>query len=54
MKDVRQLKVWEKSHDLALAIYHITSSFPREETYGLISLIRRAASSIGERSGRGR
>jgi four helix bundle protein len=46
MKDFRQLKVWEKSHDLALAIYHITSSFPREETYGLISQIRRAASSI--------
>src|SRR5216117_2640623 len=46
MKDFRQLKVWEKSHELALAIYHITASFPREETYGLSSQIRRAASSI--------
>lgn len=46
MKDFRQLKVWEKSHELALAIYHITTSFPREETYGLTSQIRRAASSI--------
>src|SRR5499426_1871571 len=36
----------EKSHQLALAIYHITASFPREETYGLASQIRRAASSI--------
>jgi four helix bundle protein len=46
MKDFRQLKVWEKSHELALAIYHITAAFPREETYGLASQIRRAASSI--------
>jgi four helix bundle protein len=46
MKDFRQLRVWEKSHELALAIYHITASFPREETYGLSSQIRRAASSI--------
>jgi four helix bundle protein len=46
MKDFRQLKVWEKSHQLALTIYRITASFPREETYGLASQIRRAASSI--------
>jgi len=46
MKDFRQLKVWEKSHNLALAIYHITASFPREETFGLASQIRRSASSI--------
>jgi four helix bundle protein len=46
MKDFRQLKVWEKSHELALAIYHTTASFPREETYGLASQIRRAASLI--------
>ena len=46
MKDFRQLKVWKKSHELALAIYHITASSPREETYGLASQIRRAASSI--------
>ena len=46
MKDFPQLKVWEKSHELALAIYHITASLPREEVYGLASQIRRAASSI--------
>src|SRR5437667_6181080 len=46
MKDFRQLKVCEKSHLLALAVYHATESFPREETYGLTSQIRRAASSI--------
>jgi four helix bundle protein len=46
VKDFRQLKVWEKAHQLALALYHVTASFPRDETYGLTGQIRRAASSI--------
>src|SRR5919198_3522106 len=46
MKDFRNLKVWEKAHHLALALYPITTSFPREETYGLASQIRRAACAI--------
>jgi four helix bundle protein len=46
MKDFRQLKVWQKSHQLTLALYKVTASFPREETYGLSAQIRRAASSI--------
>ena len=46
MKDFRKLQVWEKAHQLALTIYHVTASFPRDETYGLTSQIRRAASSI--------
>jgi four helix bundle protein len=46
MKDFRNLKVWEKAHQLALALYPVTASFPRQETYGLASQMRRAASSI--------
>ena len=46
MKDFRQLTVWQKSHELTLALYELTSSFPREELYGLTAQIRRAASSI--------
>jgi four helix bundle protein len=46
MKDFRNLKVWEKAHQLALALYPVTASFPRQEAYGLTSQIRRAASSI--------
>lgn len=46
MKDFRQLKVWEKAHQLALAIYKATASFPKEELYGLTSQIRRASVSI--------
>src|SRR6266496_4092054 len=46
MKDFRNLKVWRKAHQLTLALYQITTSFPREEAYGLTSQIRRAASSV--------
>src|SRR2546430_6003358 len=46
MKDFRKLQVWEKAHQLALALYQVTASFPRDETYGLVSQIRRAAASI--------
>src|SRR5437899_12594880 len=46
MKDFRKLQVWEKAHQLALTLYHVTTSFPRDETYGLVSQIRRSASSI--------
>jgi four helix bundle protein len=46
MKDFRQLSVWQKSHELTLAIYKLTRSFPREEMYGLTTQIRRACSSI--------
>lgn len=46
MKDFHQLKVWEKSHQLALAVYKATKEFPKEELYGLTSQIRRASMSI--------
>ena len=46
MKDFRQLKVWEKSHQLALAVYKATKEFPKEELYRLTSQIRRSSMSI--------
>lgn len=46
MKDFRQLKVWQKAHELVLALYRTTASFPRAENYGLTAQIRRAAASI--------
>jgi four helix bundle protein len=57
MQDYRSLKVWEKSHRLVLNVYKATASFPREELFGLVSQLRRAAVSIptniAEGSGRG-
>ena len=46
MKDFRDLKVWERGHQLTLEIYKITAGFPREERYGLTSQIRRSCASI--------
>ncbi len=46
IKSHRDLIVWQKAMDLTVRIYHLTKSFPKEETYGLISQIRRAAASI--------
>jgi four helix bundle protein len=46
MKNFRDLKVLEKSHELALASYEGTGSFPKQEMFGLVSQIRRSASSI--------
>lgn len=44
--DYKELNVWKLSHSFTLEVYKITKEFPKEEKYGLISQIRRAASSI--------
>ena len=46
MKDFKQLKVWVKAHKLTREVYHVTTSFPKAELYGLTSQLRRAAASI--------
>jgi four helix bundle protein len=46
MKGFRELQVWRKAHELTLAVYSTTRSFPREELYGLTSQMRRSAASI--------
>ena len=42
----RDLTVWQRAMQLAMAVYRLTQGFPREELYGLTSQIRRAAISI--------
>ena len=46
MHNFRNLKVWQKSVDLAVKIYQATASFPKSETFGMISQMRRAGVSI--------
>jgi four helix bundle protein len=42
----RELLVWQKAKALAARIYQATEQFPKPETYGLTSQIRRAAVSV--------
>jgi four helix bundle protein len=53
----RELIAWQKAMDLAVEIYKVTRSFPKEEIYGLTNQMRRAAvsipSNIAEGQGRG-
>ena len=57
MKDFKELKVWQKAHQLTLAVYKATKGFPTEELYGLKSQIRRScisiSANIAEGCGRG-
>lgn len=46
MRKYKDLIIWQRSVDLATAIYMATSKFPQEEKYGLISQMRRSAISI--------
>ena len=46
MQNFKELKVWEKAHQITLSIYKVSANFPKEETYSLTNQLRRAASSI--------
>ncbi|MCG3146848.1 MAG: hypothetical protein PCFJNLEI_00282 [Verrucomicrobiae bacterium] len=45
-KTFRDLIVWQKAHQLVLEVYRWSEAFPKSETYGLTSQLRRAAVSI--------
>jgi four helix bundle protein len=46
MGDFRNLRVWQRAHQLTLDLYGDTRTFPKEERYRLTSQLRRAAVSI--------
>jgi len=46
MKDFRDLTVWRIAHDITMAVYRCTREFPREETYGITSQLRRCSASV--------
>jgi four helix bundle protein len=46
MRDFRELRVWQKSHGLTIAVYKATAGFPQDELYGLTGQMRRSCSSI--------
>lgn len=46
IRSYRDLKVWQRAMNLAEACYRITRRFPKDELYGMVSQIRRAAASV--------
>jgi len=46
MRNFKQLLIWQKGFQIAVKAFQITSSFPREEKFGLSSQLTRAAVSI--------
>jgi four helix bundle protein len=57
VESYRDLKVWQRAIEMTLAIYRVTTDFPKDELFGLTGQIRRAgvsvASNIAEGYGRG-
>jgi len=45
-RSYRDLLVWQKAKALAVRLYNETESFPKNETYGLSSQVRRASVSV--------
>ncbi|MDY4161935.1 MAG: four helix bundle protein [Prevotella sp.] len=46
METHRDLRVWQQSIDFVSSIYLMTRSLPKEELFGLVSQMRRAAVSV--------
>lgn len=42
----RDLRVWQRAMELVFGVYDVTRSFPKDELYGLVSQMRRAAVSV--------
>ena len=56
MHRFEELKIWQKAMDITEDVYKLSSEFPKQETYGLTSQIRKCAvsvpSNIAEGAGR--
>src|SRR5262245_21677131 len=45
-RSFQDLVVWQKAHSFVLAVYRVSTSFPKNETFGLTAQLRRAAVSV--------
>jgi four helix bundle protein len=52
-RSYRELFVWKKARSLVTVVYRGTEQFPKTETFGLTSQIRRAAVSVVSNSAEG-
>lgn len=43
MRDYKKIDAWKLADDLTVRVYRVTAGFPREEIFGMVSQLRRAA-----------
>lgn len=53
MNRFKELTIWKDAMELAKAVHIITTSLPKEETYGLKSQLRRASVSVASNMAEG-
>ena len=53
-QDFHDLTVWQRAIDLTVCVYRLTQGFPKDEVYGLVSQLRRAAVSVASNIAEGR
>ena len=57
IRNFKTLSIWSRSRELVKTIYSVSNKFPKEEKFGLVSQLNRAAvsipSNIAEGCGRG-
>jgi four helix bundle protein len=46
MRDLRELKAWQKAHGFVLDAFRHTKAFPSDERFGLTTHLRKSATSI--------
>jgi len=46
VKTYRELQVWQKAHELVLVVFKMTERFPKSDQFGIVSQVRRSASSV--------
>ena len=46
MRDYKKIRAYQVADDLVMEVYKISRRFPKDELYGLVSQLRRAAISI--------
>jgi len=45
-KDFTEMPVWKKAFQLILRVYNLTGKYPKDEKFGLVQDMRRAANSV--------
>jgi four helix bundle protein len=46
IKNYRDLRVWQKAHELVLLVFKVTEGFPKSDQFGIVSQVRRSSSSV--------